>query len=58
MVHFGFLAPNFKIMNSDDRQPQSSTRPIAITVICILGFIGALVTLPLIFSDLARSIGA
>jgi hypothetical protein len=33
-------------------------RPVAITVICILGFIGAALTVPLIFSPIARSIGA
>jgi uncharacterized membrane protein (DUF2068 family) len=33
-------------------------RPILITVICILGFIGAAVAIPMIFSDISRSIGA
>lgn len=32
-------------------------RPVAITIICILGFIGAALAIPLIFSDMARSIG-
>lgn len=31
-------------------------RPTAITVICILGFIGAAITIPVIFSDLARQV--
>jgi glycerol-3-phosphate acyltransferase PlsY len=33
-------------------------RPAAITVICVISAIGALITIPLIFSELARSIGA
>ncbi|MFI8605976.1 hypothetical protein ACIGCP_16035 [Cellulophaga baltica] len=33
-------------------------RPSAITVICILGFIGAAFTIPLVFSDIARQIGS
>jgi hypothetical protein len=33
-------------------------RPIAITVICILGFIGAALAIPMIFSSASRSIGA
>jgi len=49
-------------MNTDDSPAvataPANTRPTAITVICILGFIGALMTIPLIFTDLARSIGA
>jgi hypothetical protein len=33
-------------------------RPIAITVICILGFIGVGLSIPMIFSEIARQIGA
>lgn len=33
-------------------------RPVAITVICVIGVIGALFTVPLIFSDAASSIGS
>ena len=33
-------------------------RPTVITVICILGFIGAALTIPLIFSNATRSIGS
>src|SRR5689334_10820576 len=33
-------------------------RPIPITIICIVSAIGALIAIPLIFSDAARSIGA
>src|SRR3954466_14369365 len=40
----------------NDTQP--AARPVAITVICILGFIGAAVTLPLIFSATAAMIGS
>ena len=35
-----------------------TARPVAITVICILGFIGAALAIPLIFSATARGIGA
>ena len=31
-------------------------RPIAITIICIIGFIGAALTLPLFFSDVMRTL--
>jgi hypothetical protein len=31
-------------------------RPVAITVICVISFIGAAVAVPMIFSDTARSI--
>lgn len=33
-------------------------RPTSITVICIIGFIGSLIALPLIFSPMAQQIGA
>jgi hypothetical protein len=33
-------------------------RPTAIAIICVLGFVGAAVTIPLIFSDKARQIGS
>ena len=36
----------------------SNPRPVAITVICILGFIGAALAIPLIFSSGASAIGA
>lgn len=38
--------------------PAPSERPIAITIICVLGFIGAALTIPLIFSSAAGAIGA
>ena len=31
--------------------PAAPRRPIAITIICVIGLIGALITLPLLFSD-------
>src|SRR5262249_11980911 len=40
------------------RPPLPAVRPTAITVICILGIIGAVFTIPLIFTDIARQIGA
>ena len=36
----------------------SASRPTVITVICVIGFIGGLFTIPLIFTDIARNIGA
>lgn len=36
----------------------SSQRPTVITVICVLGFIGGLFAVPMIFADNARKIGA
>ena len=33
-------------------------RPTAITVICILGFIGAALSIPLLFSNVAQSVGS
>jgi hypothetical protein len=33
-------------------------RPISITVICIIGFIGALITVPLVFSPIAQQVGS
>ena len=32
-------------------------RPTSITVICVIGFIGALITVPLIFSPIVQQIG-
>jgi hypothetical protein len=32
-------------------------RPTAITIICILGFVGAALSIPMAFSDIARQIG-
>ena len=38
-------------------EPKPSIRPTAITIICVIGFIGALVAVPVAFTDAARSIG-
>ena len=37
---------------------EKAKRPVAITIICVLGFIGAAITVPIIFSSIASSIGA
>jgi len=37
---------------------EKAKRPIAITVICVIGFIGAALAVPLVFSATARGIGA
>jgi hypothetical protein len=36
---------------------QVSQRPVAITVICILGFVGAALSIPVVFSSTASNIG-
>ena len=33
-------------------------RPMIITIVCVIGFIGVLFTIPLLFTDIARSVGA
>jgi hypothetical protein len=43
---------------SDAPPPLPVVRPVAITVICILGIIGAVFTIPIVFTDIARQIGA
>ena len=43
---------------SIDNQVNEKKRPTAITVICVLGFIGAAFTIPLIFSSIAGQIGS
>jgi hypothetical protein len=42
----------------DAPPPLPTVRPIAVTVICVLGFIGAVFTIPLVFTSIARQIGA
>jgi hypothetical protein len=37
---------------------EEKKRPTAITVICVIGFIGAAFTIPLIFSNIALQIGS
>jgi len=36
---------------------ENAERPTSITVICVIGFIGALIAVPLIFSPIAQHIG-
>lgn len=36
---------------------KEAKRPTSITVICVLGFLGALVSVPLIFSTIAQQVG-
>jgi len=38
--------------------PAKTKRPTSITVICIVGFIGALLAVPLVFSPVAQQVGA
>ena len=35
-----------------------ASRPTSITVMCVMGFIGGLIQIPLIFTDIAGNIGA
>ena len=37
---------------------EKAKRPTSITVICVIGFLGALISLPLIFSPIALQIGS
>lgn len=36
----------------------TSERPLAITIICVLGFVGTLALIPILFSGIASQIGA
>ena len=53
-IRSGVWSSRFKTMNDT----QTAQRPTAITVICILGFIGAALSIPLIFSSTAAGIGS
>ena len=46
-----------RTMSEAPSQP-ANKRPVIITVICIIGFIGALFAIPLIFSSFAANVGA
>jgi glycerol-3-phosphate acyltransferase PlsY len=37
---------------------ENTKRPTSITVICVIGFIGALLAIPLVFSSIAQQVGA
>ena len=41
-----------------NEQAEVKKRPTSITVICIIGFLGALITVPIVFSPIAQQIGA
>lgn len=45
-------------MTTPTAPAEKAKRPIAITIICVVGFIGAALAIPLIFSPTARGIGA
>jgi hypothetical protein len=36
---------------------EKAKRPISITIICVIGFLGALIGIPVIFSPIAQQIG-
>jgi len=42
----------------DSPPPLPAVRPVAITVICVVGIIGAVLAIPLVFTEIARHIGA
>jgi len=44
--------------NINDVNSIPQKRPAPITIICILGFFGALVAIPMFFTDQAKSVGA
>ena len=47
-----------EITEQPTQQLQEKKRPTAITVVCVIGFIGAAFTIPVIFSAVARQIGS
>lgn len=38
--------------------PQPHPRPLSITIICVIGFIGALFAIPMVFSDAIRGVAS
>lgn len=46
------------ILDQPNESEKMKKRPVAITVICILGFIGAAISIPLIFSNITQQIGS
>ncbi|HOY48919.1 MAG TPA: hypothetical protein PL185_03070 [Flavobacteriales bacterium] len=46
----------YNILDQPEQNANTQERPVIITVICILGFLGAAITIPLIFSELAKSV--
>ena len=45
-------------LDQANQSSKNKKRPTAITVICVIGFIGLAFTIPLIFSDVAQEIGS
>ena len=50
-------------METSSQSPIETTtsnvsRPTVVTVLCVIGFIGGLFAIPMVFSDIARKIGA
>ncbi|OGR42687.1 MAG: hypothetical protein A2X35_01680 [Elusimicrobia bacterium GWA2_61_42] len=43
---------------SAEEEAAGEKRPLIITIACVIGAIGAVMSVPLIFSDLARGLGA
>lgn len=52
------LQPQKIVPSNMNDTPATSERPVAITIICILGFIGAALSIPAIFMGATSSIGA
>jgi len=56
-----FKIKNMKQLNINDqltRNLEKMKRPTAITIICIISFIGAAFVIPVIFSDIAKQVGS
>lgn len=45
-------------LSTEAPPPIPNVRPTAITVICVLGLLGAVFTIPMLFTEVARQIGA
>ena len=50
------MEPN-KIIDQEDNSQYPKQRPLAISIICILGFIGAALIIPVTFSEAAKEVG-
>jgi hypothetical protein len=48
----------FNILDQPEQLNVSHERPVIITIICVLGFLGAVITIPVIFSDLSKSVAS
>ena len=47
-----------EIIDLPTENPEPQKRPVAITVICVLGFIGVAIAVPLAFTGVARLVGS